>query len=200
MTAEGTGLQVGASSVDAQRGDMYVYAASAPHRVTPLRWGRRYTLVIALEDPQPPPTPSGGAGGEARLREHAERRDAYWRHAEGSFDRLASGALAAEPRLHILHGEFLEGADRHAEAQAAYCRAYVATGSEAAAAHAAQFLQDGLAALSLPTGADLRQAEQYFSMAACVVPGHEDANDALAVVRDARARVAEKRAAGATWS
>ena len=91
--------------------------------------------------------------------------ESYWAHIEASFERLVHGALAAESKLHILHGEFLEGAGRSEEARAAFCRAYIATGSGAAAAHAQQFLQDGVAALSRPEGPDLRTAEQYFSMA-----------------------------------
>jgi hypothetical protein len=54
---------------------------------------------------------------------------------------------------------------RHEEARAAFCRSYIATGTEAAAAHLQQFLQDGVGALSRPEGPNLLSAEQYFSMA-----------------------------------
>ena len=94
--------------------------------------------------------------------------------------------------MHILHGEFLEGAGRAEEARAAFCRAYVASGAEAAAAHAAQFVRDGMAALHQPGGADLKAAEQYFGMALCIAPGHAEAGETLAVVREALALVAAR--------
>ena len=101
--------------------------------------------------------------------------------------------------MHILHGEFLEGAGRDEEARAAFCRSYVASGAAAAAAlaaqsnpnpspspspspspnpspnlnqaHAAQFVRDAWAALNQPAGPDLHSAEQYFGMALCIEPG-----------------------------
>ena len=43
-------LDVGGDEIGAQQGDMYVYPAAVVHRVRPLTYGRRLTLVIALEE------------------------------------------------------------------------------------------------------------------------------------------------------
>ena len=163
-------LQVGGAQIAARQGDAYTYSAAVPHRVLPLTWGRRYTLIIALNE-------RPGAGLEGR-------REAYWRRAEAAFDGLVrSAALASEPKVHILHGEFLEGAGRHEDAHRAFCRAYRATAEPHA--HCQQFIADGAAAVQRPEGADLDTAERYFSMAACIDPTHAEAASALAMVSDA---------------
>ena len=169
---------------------MYVYPAAVVHRVRPLTYGRRLTLVIALEEVGTEEgaeagthasTEAGTAAGTAATMPDQEqtaaaaaaarRRVSYFAHAEASFERLVKGALAGESKVHILHGEFLEGAGRAEEARAAFCRSYIASGAAAAAAHAAQFVRDAWAALNQPAGPDLHSAEQYFGMALCIEPG-----------------------------
>ena len=89
------------------------------HRVTR---GLRRTLIVALEDAGPAET-------------LAARRGAYWAATEARFKALAqSEPLAQEPKLHLLHGAFLEPLGRHEEALAAYCASYRATADPAAVA------------------------------------------------------------------
>jgi len=186
---EGGDLQVGSTRVAAQQGDMYLYPAAVVHRVAPILNGTRLTLVVALEDIAADGDGVVSDDGRSSL---ARRRELYWAHVEASYQRLATGPLANESKLHILHGEFLEGAGRNAEAHAAFCRAYAAMGEDAASAHARQFFSDGVSALQRPQGPDLHLAERYFSMAVCISPELEDAADALSVVRDAILQVDAK--------
>ena len=183
-------LDVGANRIGAQQGDMYLYPAGVVHRVRPLDFGRRLTLIIALQEVEASESPEEEA---AAIR---ERRVSYWSWVEASFERLVKGALAGVSKVHILHGEFLEGAGRADEARAAFCRAYIATGPETAAEHVQRFVHDGMAALQQPEGANLQAAEQYFSMARCIAPGHEEASHWLGAVREALALVAEREANG----
>ena len=138
-------LDVGGDEIGAQQGDMYVYPAAVVHRVRPLTYGRRLTLVIALEEAneeaigeaiEDAHTAAGAAATMASDQERPEeehtahdtaataaaaaarRRVSYFAHAEASFERLVKGALAGESKVHILHGEFLEGAGRAEEARA----------------------------------------------------------------------------------
>ena len=90
----------------------------------------------------------------------------------------------------------MEGDGRDGEAQASFCRAYTATGAEQSEAHARQFLQDGIDALSRPEGGDLRLAESYFTMAHCIAPEQPDVAEALTVVRDALATAALRAGGG----
>lgn len=99
-------------------------------------------------------------------------------------------------KVHILHGEFLEGLgpQRAADAQQAFCRAYRVSG--APAEHVRSFVAAGTAALQGAAGPDLGVAASYFEMATCIDSTHEEAQAALHVVReaisirDARARQA----------
>ena len=200
-------LQVGTDlKTDYSQGDLIVYPAAVPHRVTPLTWGKRHTLVVALTDgPTSKPAANAAAtteddgpeafavspNGVMDLREDfAERRRSYWERVEQAFDDIAKGPLN-EPKLHILHGEFLEGLPgRGEDARRAFCRAYIAEGATAATRHLEQFLADGVAALQAEGGPKLELAESYFSMAACIQPSHQEAQEALSVVRDALQQVA----------
>jgi hypothetical protein len=168
-------LQVGSSIVEAAQGDAYVYSAAVPHRVHPVQWGRRYTLIISLN----------------HAHTDADHLAAYWQGAEGAFDTLArhSHGVTAMHKVHILHGEFLEGSGRAAEASAAFCRAYRATGD--GPTHVNRFLSDGVVALQPADDgrADLVTAEAYFGMAVCIDPSHTEAAKALGMVRDALTRV-----------
>lgn len=177
---EGGELQVGADAVVASQGDMYVYGAATPHRVSPLTRGRRFTLVIALTEARHEESLGG-----ASSRDTVERRAAYWAQAEANLAALADGPLAAEPKVHILRGEHLEAAGRADEAKRSFCASYRATPT--AAEFAAEFVQKGTAELQLDGSRrpDLRLAESYLSMALCIAPANSDAADALKVVRDA---------------
>ena len=93
------------------------------------------------------------------------------------------------PKLHILHGDFWRGCDkaRPRTRGGPLCRSwYIAEGATAATRHLEQFLADGVAALQAEGGPKLELAESYFSMAACIQPSHQEAQEALSVVRDAR--------------
>ena len=175
----GGALQVGALDVRAARGDLYVYAASTPHRVRPIASGRRYTLVVALRDP-PPPAWSRSAG-ESAARE--QRRASYWESARRAFDGLTSElALGMDFKVHMLKGEFHEGMGETDDAQRSYCASYRATGEHAAAKSVHSFMQMGIAALHR---ADLALAEKYFAMGKCVQPDNAELAEALREVRAA---------------
>ena len=91
-----------------------------------------------------------------------------------------------EAKLHILHGEFLEGMgpSRADDARHAFCRAYRADAT-AADGHVQTFFSQGVSALYGDGGPNLELAENYLAMAACIDATHEEARDALAVVREA---------------
>ena len=203
-------LQVGADAVESTQGDLIVYEAALPHRVLPLTWGRRFTLVVALTDADEATAAEGATAADAGQAvacetdascaavdgaysstamppvSYASRRRLYWERVEAAFDALAEGPLSGEPKLHILHGEFLEGLPNRADdAQLSFCRAYKASGAEAAAEHVQTFLANGVAALQAPAGADLALGESYFAMANCIDPENGEVAQALDVVRQA---------------
>ena len=177
-------LQVGAEMVLSQQGDLVVYAAALPHRVHPLTFGRRYTLVVALTDDVSADERDAyttDAAGATTRSDH--RQQAYWRGIEAAFNEVTStGPLANVSKVHILHGEFLEGLPGRAEdAKSSFCRAYQVT--DEAAEHASTFFADGVAALQAASGPDLGLADNYLAMAVCI--GHAEAAEALQVVREA---------------
>ena len=199
---EGGKLQVGEQVYSPQIGDAYAYYAATPHRVSPLTSGRRHTLVIALTERL--------RSGDFDEEEYAVRRKAHWDKIETGYNRLTGegGGLAGEPKVHILHGEHLEALNRGDEAQQAFCRSYrshdkasgvaaetsveASVAADGKAAHAApshkfaaEFFASGVGALNNEGGPDLKMAENYLAMAACVHPEHPEASQALAVVRDA---------------
>ena len=191
-------LQVGNEEVDSQQGDLVVYAAALPHRVHPLTWGRRHTLVVALSGDGPADATTAYAtsahGDAVPIGDTMPLGDAtpsspplpYWRRMEAAFEQLTTSGspLATEPKIHILHGEFLEGLPGRAhDAQRSFCRAYQST--DEARDHANTFFSDGVAALQQEGGPDLGLADNYLTMAACIEPTHEDAAQALQVVREA---------------
>lgn len=168
-------LQVGERNVSAQAGDLYLYPASTPHTVHPLSSGTRRSLVIALTDPFFNDSTRGYWEG-------------YWRAVEGRFASLAGGALADEPKLHLLRGEFLEAQGRGAEAQRAYCMSYRARPADAPG-YAQQFLQDGFEVLSaegLSRLAALERSINFLEMSACISPSPE-VDAGLEAVRAAKA-------------
>jgi hypothetical protein len=203
---DGGELQVGESVVAPSLGDAYVYPAALPHRVSPLERGVRHTLVIALTERHTNADSVDATGGVAiGSAAYSQRRRAYWQGIDAFFERVLKGSLRYEPKVHILHGEHLEAKGESAEAQAAYCKAYRATGTEqmaddgsttsdAAARHAADFFHKGEAALGMTGGSpkgsstvpNLDLAENYLRMAACVHPEHPEAAAALSVVLEAK--------------
>jgi hypothetical protein len=123
-------LQVGAEEVRSSQGDVVTYAAALPHRVLPLDWGKRHTLVVALTDEGDTSHAATTAHSTSASGESLPVRpvETYWERVERAFEELSHGALADEPKLHILHGEFLEGlAGRAEDAKRAFCRAYQVT-------------------------------------------------------------------------
>jgi len=166
-------LVVGNQTLVPKQGDAYVYPAALPHKVTLLRSGRRHTLVVALTE------------RHLEAYNQAGRRDAYWSDIEGRLSALTGShaETAQEPKLHILHGEFLEASGRAKEAQRAFCTAYQKSDDFD---YAARFYAMGTDALQ-PGRLDVRLAESYLEMASCVDPQHEAAAAALQVVRDAQA-------------
>ena len=188
-------LQVGAAEVSSRQGDAVLYAAALPHRVHPLAWGRRYTLVIALAEGTRWSTVATSTAGATDLPRPGDRRGEYWHNIEMAFDEFARGSLSSEPKLHILHGEFLEGLGGRAEdVQQCFCRAYRANAT-AAREHSDAFYSEGVAKLQ-GSQIDLDQAESYFAMAACVSPEHDGATAALGVVREAMAIRASAKSTG----
>ena len=186
-------LQVGEESLAPQQGDAYIYPAATPHRVRPLHSGARHTLVVALTERHQ----AEAMGPEA----YALRRAEYWGAVEANFQRLTTGALSHEQKVHILFGEHLEALGRTDEAKAAFCQAYRVPSSnsedptaQSAQSFAASFFSSGVEALGMKevgdfggagTQPDLQLAQNYLAMAACVDPDHPEASEALAVVREA---------------
>eukprot|EP00316_Scyphosphaera_apsteinii_P001246 CAMPEP_0119306848 /NCGR_PEP_ID=MMETSP1333-20130426/7509_1 /TAXON_ID=418940 /ORGANISM="Scyphosphaera apsteinii, Strain RCC1455" /LENGTH=308 /DNA_ID=CAMNT_0007310267 /DNA_START=235 /DNA_END=1161 /DNA_ORIENTATION=+ len=168
----GGALQIGGSRLQPERGDLYIYSAAIPHRVEVVQSGQRYTLVIALTERR-----LGSPQGASDL---SLRRQLFWAHATASYQDLTSGALSADFKVHILFGEHLEAEGDGKAARLQYCRAYRA--SREASASVQAFLQKGVEALQ---AANLPLGEQYFEMATCVQPEHNDAREALQYVRDA---------------
>lgn len=177
-TYSGGVLQVGDQNVSAHEGDLYLYPASTPHTVHPLSIGVRHSLVIALNNP---PTT------------HAYWH-AYWRAAESRFVSLAKGELRDEPKLHLLHGEFLEAQGRGAEAKQAYCQSYRAKAVDRPA-YAQQFMQDGFDSLSAADRPQLQRFEtaiSYLEMSTCIV-SNDEVEEGLEALRAARAKALEER-------
>ena len=98
-------LQVGNATIVPQKGDLYAYPAALPHKVSEVVSGRRFTLVVAIAHTASDELSDGLSGDE---------RVEYWRAADDSFRALTEGALVGEPKVHILWGEQLEAAGRHA--------------------------------------------------------------------------------------
>ena len=195
----GGALQVGATNVSAEAGDLYLYPASEPHVVHPLSSGLRRTLVIALKEPASAASAQGGGGAVSAEASAplAERRRRYWSQTRARFEALAGGALAHEPKLHMLFGEFLEASGDAERAKAAFCASYRAAGADAAAAYAAQFLSDAEEAAGVEEALPaLLKAGELIQMADCIVPGDAEVaaaservtNRILAVVAAGRAK------------
>lgn len=186
---EGGELQVGNTTLKPQQGSMYVYPAALPHRVARLQRGRRYTLIVALATRDMSEAAGGVEGGVASDRNADYWRD-YWRVREATFDELlaeTTGSLADEPKVHILHGEVLEAAGRDDEAQQAFCRSYRAL-SDGGLRLSGRFYESGVEALQAE-GRDLKRAERFLTMAACIDTNHGEAVAAVEVVREALAIV-----------
>uniref|UniRef100_A0A6S9TE07 Prolyl 4-hydroxylase alpha subunit Fe(2+) 2OG dioxygenase domain-containing protein n=1 Tax=Chrysotila carterae TaxID=13221 RepID=A0A6S9TE07_CHRCT len=187
-------LQVGGRNISAQQGDLYLYPASAPHAVHTVASGVRRTLVLALADPVYAASAryvrGGGGGGGMRRADNVGsfgssaafwRR--YWSSTELRFDALAFGPLAAEPKLHLLRGEFLEASGRGDDARGAFCLSYRARPADAAN-YAQLFLRDGVEALGeseTPRPQRLAVARAYLQMADCIEPNRE-VQEAIAAI------------------
>ena len=193
---EGGELQVGNTTLKPQQGSIYVYPAALPHRVTRLQRGRRYTLILALATRDMSAAAGGVEGGVASDR-NADYWHDYWRVREAAFGELlaeTTGSLADEPKVHILHGEVLEAAGREDEAQQAFCRSYRAL-SDGGLRLSGKFYESGVEALQAE-GRDLKRAERFLAMAACIDKNHGEAVAAVEVVREALAIVRRRDEGG----
>ena len=184
---DGGELQVGSNNVSAQQGDLYIYAASAPHVVHALSSGLRRVLVLILHDITEQEL---AKNAELDLDRQKVWRTDYWARTQARFERLATGALAREPKLHMVFGEFLEGAGDAAAARDRFCQSYRADAA-LAPAYARRFADDGLRTLrEASEPVDLERGAQYLEMSACVHASQE-VLEALELLQDAVPREGE---------
>jgi len=184
---DGGELQVGSNNVSAQQGDLYFYAASAPHVVHPLSSGLRRVLVLILHDITEQELASNANVDVGRQK--VWKMD-YWSQAQARFERLTTGALAKEPKLHMVFGEFLEGEGKTAAARQSFCESY-RTDASLAPEYARRFAEDGMRTLHKATEpADLERGAQYLEMSACV-HATQEVLEALELLRDAVPKAGE---------
>ena len=197
-------LRLGAQTLRPQQGDLYLYAASLPHAVARVSGGRRRTLVVALRQGRGEEAEAAAeagvaaaeaevaaAGAEVAARSDAPlERAAYWAETAEAYAALLSpgGGLATEPKVHLLHGEFLEALGAPDAARGAFCSSYRASGE--AHAYAEAFMADGVAALSdAAQPSPLQRHELALSslgMAHCIAPATPELEEGLAAGRRAR--------------
>jgi len=190
-------LRLGAQTLRPQQGDLYLYAASLPHAVARVSGGRRRTLVVALRQGQGEEAEAAAeaevAAAEAEVAARPDaplERAAYWAETAEAYAALLSpgGGLATEPKVHLLHGEFLEALGAPHAARGAFCSSYRA--SDEAHAYAEAFMADGVAALSDAAQPSPLQRHElalsYLGMAHCIAPATPELKEGLAAVRRAR--------------